>query len=97
MMGQTLLITGATGLVGKALVKQCLADGHTVHYLSTRKSKILQQSNYKGVYWNPRDQTIDLACFEGVEVVFNLAEFPMDILASKVPTNNLLLLGAGLV
>ena len=73
MMGQTLLITGATGLVGKALVKQCLADGHTVHYLSTRKSKILQQSNYKGFYWNPQDQTIDLACFEGVEVVFNLA------------------------
>ena len=43
MMGQTLLITGATGLVGKALVKQCLAEGYTVHYLTTRKSKIDSQ------------------------------------------------------
>ena len=73
MMGHTLLITGATGLVGKALVKQCLAQGYTVHYLSTRKSKILNQPNYKGFYWNPQEQTIDVACFEGVETVLNLA------------------------
>ena len=72
-MGQTLLITGATGLVGKALVKQCLAQGHTVHYLTTRKSKIVHQINYKGFYWAPKDHTIDLPCFEGVEVIFNLA------------------------
>mgnify|MGYP006132791795 FL=1 len=72
-MGQTLLITGATGLVGKALVKHCLAEGHTVHYLTTRKSKIVSQKNYKGFYWNPQQNTIDQACFEGVEVIFNLA------------------------
>jgi NAD dependent epimerase/dehydratase family enzyme len=52
MMAQTLLITGATGLVGKALVKQCLAQGDTVHYLTTRKSKIATQKNYKGFYWD---------------------------------------------
>ena len=73
MMRQTLLITGATGLVGKALVKQCLADGYTVHYLSTQKSKIVSQTNYKGFYWNPQENKIDIACFEGVEVIFNLA------------------------
>ncbi|MDB4180997.1 NAD-dependent epimerase/dehydratase family protein [Flavobacteriaceae bacterium] len=46
-MGQTILITGATGLVGKALVKHCLAEGHTVHYLTTRKSKIISQKTIK--------------------------------------------------
>jgi uncharacterized protein (TIGR01777 family) len=73
MMGQILLITGATGLVGKALVKQCLSEGHTVHYLSTQKSKIVSQTNYKGFYWNPQENKIDIACFEGVEVILNLA------------------------
>ena len=72
-MGQTLLITGATGLVGKALVKQCLAQGDTVHYLTTQKSKITSKVNHKGFYWNPQNNTIDTACFEGVEVVINLA------------------------
>jgi uncharacterized protein (TIGR01777 family) len=72
-MGHKLLITGATGLVGKALVKQCLADGYTVHYLTTRKSKIVSQVNYKGFYWNPQENKIDIACFEGVEVILNLA------------------------
>ena len=72
-MGQTLLITGATGLVGKALVKQCLADGYTVHYLTTRKSKMESQKNYKGFYWNPQEIQSMIACFEGVEVILNLA------------------------
>ena len=72
-MGQTLLITGATGLVGKALVKKCLAHGDTVHYLTTRKSKIKSEAKYKGFYWNPQKNTIDTACFDGVEVVINLA------------------------
>ena len=72
-MGQILLITGATGLVGKALVKHCLAEGYTVHYLTTRKSKIIKQKNHKGFYWNPQNNTIDTACFEGVEVIVNLA------------------------
>ena len=73
MMVQTILITGATGLVGKALVKKCLAEGYTVHYLSTRKSKIESQTNSKGFYWNPQENKIDVACFEGVEVILNLA------------------------
>ena len=73
MMGQILLITGATGLVGKALVKHCLAEGYTVHYLTTHKSKIITQKHHKGFYWNPQNNTIDTACFEGVEVIVNLA------------------------
>jgi uncharacterized protein (TIGR01777 family) len=90
MMAQTLLITGATGLVGKALVKQCLAQGDTVHYLTTRKSKIATQKNYKGFYWNPQDNAIDLACFDGVEVIFNLAGSSIAQRWSKVAKTSIL-------
>ena len=72
-MSNTVLITGATGLVGKALVKKCLQNGFNVHYLTTRKSKIKLQENYKGFYWNPQLEIIDISCFEGVNVIINLA------------------------
>jgi len=72
-MSNTVLITGATGLVGKALVKKCLQNGFNVHYLTTRKSKIKLQENYKGFYWNPQLEIIDISCFEGVNIIINLA------------------------
>ena len=72
-MSYTVLITGATGLVGKALVKKCLQNGFNVHYLTTRKSKIKLQENYKGFYWNPQLEIIDISCFEGVNIIINLA------------------------
>jgi len=67
------LITGATGLVGKAIVKQCHKKDIAVHYLTTSKSKLTSQENYKGFYWNPSDNKIDTACFEGVDAIINLA------------------------
>ena len=72
-MSSTILITGSTGLVGKALVKMCLSQGHIVHYLTTQKSKIILTENCKGFFWNPQVDLIDICCFEGVEVVINLA------------------------
>ena len=72
-MSNTVLITGATGLVGKALAKNCLQNGFNVHYLTTRKSKIKLQENYKGFYWNPQLEIIDISCFEGVNIIINLA------------------------
>ena len=50
----TILVTGATGLVGQELVGLLLQNGHTVHYLSTSKDKLVYNSNYKGFYWNPK-------------------------------------------
>jgi uncharacterized protein (TIGR01777 family) len=72
-MLNTILITGATGLVGKALVKECLSKGFNIHYLTTSKSKISSKKNYKGFYWNPQLDQIDPKCFEGVSTVINLA------------------------
>ncbi len=67
------LITGATGLVGKAIVDVCQKEHIAVHYLSTRKNKIVDKENYKGFYWNPSKKEIDLACFDGVTAIINLA------------------------
>ena len=72
-MSSIILITGSTGLVGKALVKMCLSQGYIVHYLTTQKSKIILTENCKGFFWNPQLDLIDICCFEGVEVVINLA------------------------
>lgn len=69
----TVLITGATGLVGQALVNLLLQNGYSVHYLSTSKSKLINQNNYKGFYWNPKLSEIDKSAFEDVEVVIHLA------------------------
>lgn len=67
------LITGATGLIGGEIVKLCHENGIKVCYLTTRKSKILQQDNYKGFYWNPKSQEIDKECFKGVDAIIHLA------------------------
>ncbi len=68
-----ILITGATGLIGSEIVSLCQKQGITVHYLTTRKEKIVSSEGYKGFYWNPAKEEIDLACFDGVEAIINLA------------------------
>ncbi|MBF8151568.1 TIGR01777 family protein [Winogradskyella sp. F6397] len=68
----TVLITGATGLIGQEIVKQCHEEGINVHYLTTSKSKLTKESNYKGFYWDPDKNDIDHKCFEGVSAIINM-------------------------
>ena len=67
------LITGATGLIGKEIVKRCHEHDMSVHYLTTSKEKIKSEPNYKGFYWDPKNDTLDANCFEGVDAIINLA------------------------
>ena len=67
------LITGATGLIGKEIVKRCHEQDMSVHYLTTSKEKIKSEPNYKGFYWNPKKDIIDANCFEDVDAIINLA------------------------
>lgn len=67
------LITGATGLVGSEIVNLCKQNNITVHYLTTRKGKIQSQEGYRGFYWNPDSDEIDMTCFHGVTTIINLA------------------------
>ncbi|MCK7591432.1 TIGR01777 family oxidoreductase [Subsaxibacter sp. CAU 1640] len=73
----TILITGATGLVGSEIVRQCHQQNIVVHYLTTSKDKISTKSNYKGFFWNPKETVIDHKCFEGVDAIINLAGAPI--------------------
>ena len=69
----TILITGATGLVGSEIVAQCHKNNISVHYLTTSKDKLDNEPNYKGFYWNPSEGIIDTDCFNGVTAIVNLA------------------------
>lgn len=67
------LITGATGLVGKAIVDLCLKENIDVNYLTTGRDRIKSKNNYNGFYWEPSNNKIDLECFNGVTAIINLA------------------------
>lgn len=68
-----ILITGATGLIGKEIVKACHKNNIDVNYLTTSKHKIESTANYQGFYWNPDKNEIDIQCFENVTAIINLA------------------------
>lgn len=68
-----ILITGATGLVGTALTDQLRQGGTQVHYLTTRKSQIRSEPDFRGFYWDPARNIIDPECFSGVSSIVNLA------------------------
>jgi len=85
-----ILVTGATGLIGSRLVEACLAEGFTIHYLTTRKSKIKTLSRYKGFYWNPESGEIDVAAIEGVTAVVHLAGASISDRWTKKNKNNIL-------
>ncbi|MUU78088.1 TIGR01777 family oxidoreductase [Winogradskyella endarachnes] len=96
----TVLITGATGLIGQEIVKKCHAKGIDVHYLTTSKSKLSSANNYKGFYWNPNNSEIDHKCFEGVSAIINMVgasiskrwteDYKKQILESRTKTAQLL-------
>jgi uncharacterized protein (TIGR01777 family) len=96
----TILVTGATGLIGQELVGLLLQNGHTVHYLSTSKYKLVSNANYKGFYWNPKTNEIDFAAFTDVETIVHLAgasvakrwtaDYKEEIVQSRVLSTQLL-------
>ncbi|WP_298472784.1 TIGR01777 family oxidoreductase [uncultured Maribacter sp.] len=67
------LITGATGLVGREIVECCLSKNFLVHYLTTSRDKIESTKECRGFYWNPSKGEIDVKCFLGVTSIINLA------------------------
>ncbi|MCK0160320.1 TIGR01777 family oxidoreductase [Allomuricauda sp. F6463D] len=67
------LITGATGLVGKAIVKVLHQKGIPINYLTTSKKKLTSTEDFNGFYWDPKKEEIDLDCFEDVQAIINLA------------------------
>jgi uncharacterized protein (TIGR01777 family) len=65
---QRIAITGASGLIGSALVGKLKSDGYTVQRLVRRPTVSSEE-----IFWNPATQEIDLAALEGVDAVIHLA------------------------
>ena len=61
-------VTGASGLIGSALVAQLKSDGHQVQKIVRRPARTSDE-----VSWNPIKGEIDLQSLEGVDVIFHLA------------------------
>jgi len=94
------LVTGATGLIGKELVSLLLQNGITIHYLTTSAKKIESEPNYHGFLWNPQKGVIDENCLLGVDAIIHLAgasiakrwtySYKQEIIESRILTTNLL-------
>lgn len=67
------LITGATGLIGSKLSSLCRENGIKVNYLTTSKSKIKNEDDYQGFFWDPKSEEIEEACLDGVQTIVHLA------------------------
>jgi uncharacterized protein (TIGR01777 family) len=66
--GMNVLVSGATGLIGSALVPRLEAEGHRVIRLSRS-----EPPSENTVRWDPERGTLDRARLEGVEAVVHLA------------------------
>lgn len=69
-MEKRVLITGATGMIGKKLVPALIEKGYQISMLS-RNARPLP--NTRVFLWNVENQTIDTKCFEGVSAIIHLA------------------------
>lgn len=95
-----ILITGATGLVGQEIVKQLIEKNIEIHYLTTNKNKIKNESFYKGFYWNSDKNYMDKLALVGITHIIHLAgasiaerwtpEYKKEIMDSRVLYSNLL-------
>lgn len=92
------LISGGTGLVGKAICKHLVCLGHEVRVLSRH---VKQSANIKTYFWDVENKQIDEAAFDGVEHIVHLAgsgiadkrwteQRKQDIINSRVDSMNLI-------
>jgi uncharacterized protein len=95
-----LLVTGATGLIGKNILAIAKKRKISIHFLTTRKIKIIRSQGLKSFYWNPELGEMDARCFEGVDTLIHLAgasiskpwtpKYKKEILESRVNGSRLL-------
>ncbi len=68
-----ILITGATGLIGRSFVDIALSQGIQINFLTTKKSKINCLNKAQGFYWDPSYGDLNSDCFLGVDIIIHFA------------------------
>lgn len=90
-----IVISGASGLIGTALVDKLVADGHTVSRLVRRDASTDEAS------WDPVSGRLDPAVIDGCDAVINLSganigdkrwsdDYKLELMSSRVQTTELL-------
>src|ERR1051325_5360164 len=71
------IVTGSGGLVGRALIRSLLADGHSVTRLVRGGAQQFRAPGSAAVEWNPEGGTIDASALEGHDAAVHLAGEPV--------------------
>lgn len=66
-------VTGSSGLIGSALVRSLLADGHEVVRLVRRTHPGGRPDGTREAFWDPKGGQVDTGALTGVEAVVHLA------------------------
>ena len=90
-----ILVTGATGLIGKYLVRKLKEKGHEIAILTRKKT-----GKPNEFQWNPDQNFIEDAAFENIEAIIHLAgatiakrwtkEYKKELYSSRINAANLL-------
>jgi uncharacterized protein len=76
----TVLVTGATGLIGRALVKSLVCDHGRIHALGrdrTRITELFGEDCVRAFAWDPATEEIPEAALEHVDTIFHLMGEPI--------------------
>ncbi|MDT7689485.1 MAG: uncharacterized protein QOE46_2244 [Acidobacteriota bacterium] len=71
------IVTGSTGLVGRALIRSLLAEGHEVTRLVRGGAQEFRAPGTSAVQWNPERGEIDVKELEGHDAAVHLAGEPV--------------------
>ena len=99
---RTILITGGTGLVGKALTKRLTEKNYEVIILTRTLKDVPTQKNVSYALWNVREKQIDVEAVKKADAIIHLAgagvmdkkwtdEYKKEIRDSRVNSSELIL------
>ena len=78
-MSDTVLITGATGLIGSEVTRQLRHKGVAIHYLSRNGDGLRDEPGLRGYHWDPQREEMDPEALKGVRGIINLAGAPISM------------------
>ena len=99
---RTILITGGTGLVGKAITKRLTEKNYEVIILTRSLKDVATQKNVSYALWNVKEKQIDLNAIKKADAIIHLAgagvmdkkwteEYKQEIKDSRIKSSQLLL------